>query len=110
MKISFIKSTVVVILAALLPSATANSCIRQSNVLYTYIVKADGVKDIPGACGGLWDNLKRFPACVASKTTCSKKNGNLYWKFNVGKGCDGGMVESTWWEATRNKFGAINCP
>ncbi|KAF1365710.1 hypothetical protein EJ07DRAFT_83770, partial [Lizonia empirigonia] len=72
-------------------------------------VSTSGVNDIPGICGGLWDNLKRFSACTVSNPYCGGTNGNLEWDFTVGIGCNGGDVQSTWWEATTNKFGAISC-
>lgn len=91
----------------------AASCVRQQNGgTYTYIVDATGVPNVSGTCGGLWDNLKRFSACGASATSCGASgSGNpLHWQFNTGTGCDGGMVESTWWEATQNNYGSIDCP
>ncbi|KAI9853772.1 MAG: hypothetical protein M1813_001814 [Trichoglossum hirsutum] len=93
-------------------SFAASSCIRQDNFLYTYVVRVDNVPNISDVCGGLWDNLKYFAACVASEPSCGAVGpGNpLQWKFNVGAGCNGGMVESAWWEATHNKYGSISCP
>ena len=107
-----LKLSISTVVAALSGSASAASCVRQRNALYTYIINADGVDNISGICGSLWDNLKRFPACVASATSCGPVGpGNpLQWKFNVGLGCNSGMVESTWWEATHNRFGSIDCP
>jgi hypothetical protein len=32
------------------------------------------------------------------------------WSFSNGAGCNSGMIESTWWEATRNRFGSVDCP
>ena len=99
-------------LAALASTSSAASCVQQSNIVYTYIVRAEGVPNIPEICGGLWDNLHRFAACPPSATSCGPvgPNGLLEWKFNVGLGCNSGMIESTWWEATRNNFGSIDCP
>ncbi|KAH0444258.1 hypothetical protein CcaCcLH18_00483 [Colletotrichum camelliae] len=39
--------------------------------------------------------------------------GELVWQFaftkNFGGDCNIGMVHAAWWEATHNKYGAINC-
>lgn len=73
--------------------AFAASCERFDNTgSWEYRVRATGVDDIPGRCGGLWDNLKRFAACpVGIIAECSRLNdGSLYWDFMVGKGCNGG--------------------
>ncbi|WYZ45980.1 hypothetical protein EsH8_IX_000205 [Colletotrichum jinshuiense] len=115
----FTASTVLLALAAFSPLASAAQCSRTQDPdpstgsgaqTYHYTVTATGVDDIPGRCGGLWDNLKRFGVCVASRTNCSGSGGRLSWSFTATVGCNGGMVESTWWEATRNNFGSIDCP
>ncbi|KAH8901657.1 hypothetical protein GQ53DRAFT_622072, partial [Thozetella sp. PMI_491] len=98
-------------LAGLTATSAANSCILQNNGIYTYIVEAGNMPDISGICGGLWDNLKRFSACSASATSCGAvgTDNHLKWQFNVPSVCNGGMVESTWFEATKNNFGSIDC-
>ncbi|KAH6838556.1 hypothetical protein B0I37DRAFT_409106 [Chaetomium sp. MPI-CAGE-AT-0009] len=79
-------------------------------VFIGYIVEASGVPDIPGVCGGLWDNLRRFGSCAVSRPSCgADSNGNLLWEFSVPIGCNPGMVHSAWWEATQNKWGGISC-
>lgn len=67
--------------------------------------------DIPAACGGLWDNLKTFAGCspVGWVDCGAAENGKLSWSFMPAIGCDGGMVESTWWEETRNNNGPLRC-
>ena len=86
---------------------------RDDNAGFVYTIQADNVDDISGICGGLWDNLKRFwgAGCHAYGPTCGARGpGNpLYWEFGALRGCNTGMIESTWWEATRNRFGAIKC-
>jgi hypothetical protein len=81
-------------------------------VVRYHVRSANVVSDIPGICGGLWDNLKRFTECATpSNTWCGDAGGGILgWYFNAFDGCKGGMVESTWWEATRNSYGDINCP
>ncbi|KAJ4022700.1 hypothetical protein NW752_000090 [Fusarium irregulare] len=77
-----------------------------------YFVIADGVDDIPGKCGGFWDNMnnKNFnSACTLSHTSCEDRDGQMVIEFMAGSGCNSGHVESAWWEATRNNFGAIHC-
>jgi hypothetical protein len=71
------------------------------------------VPDIPAVCGGLWSNLRRFTECHAlAGTSCgqgSKGAGHMHWQLNISLLCNAGMVHSAWWEATRNKWGAIDC-
>lgn len=110
MKLPTLSTTFIATMVALSASVSAdNTCIRQDNALYTYIVKAADADGAEGTCNGLWDNLKPFPSCVASKKDCNDEDGKIEWSFDVGKGCDGGSVESAWSEATGNKFGGIDC-
>lgn len=81
-----------------------------SPILRKYYVLADGVDDVPGICGGLWDNLNGQGACGgAIPGGCGGNGGHLRWEFTIGSACNSGAIEATWWEATRNRFGAINC-
>jgi hypothetical protein len=66
---------------------------------------------IPGTCGGLWDNLKQFPDCIGvGLETCeANENGDLFWTFSNGSGCNEGMVEATWFDATQNQWGSLEC-
>ncbi|KAF1977811.1 hypothetical protein BU23DRAFT_451713 [Bimuria novae-zelandiae CBS 107.79] len=76
-----------------------------------YEVTASGVNDIPAVCGSLWSNLRRFADCIGvSEASCGGSNGNLVWQFRNGISCNGGMVESAWWEATKNQYRGIDCP
>ncbi|KAI1465027.1 uncharacterized protein F4812DRAFT_466536 [Daldinia caldariorum] len=77
----------------------------------SYLVAAEGVTDIPGICGGLWDNLHHSHACevYGGTQSCKNENGILVWRFGVTDFCNKGHVESAWWEATKNRFGAIHC-
>ncbi|PSN74815.1 hypothetical protein BS50DRAFT_567594 [Corynespora cassiicola Philippines] len=110
------------VIFTLLPAASANSCSYKMNQFSTpnvtiptsisYDVWAQNVYDISGICGGLWDNLKRFGVCATpSQTYCGgiESTHILNWRFSVTIGCNEGMVHSTWWEATKNNFGSINC-
>lgn len=96
-------------------AACTYETVDSNNLVRRYYVGA-GIgngNDIPGRCGGLWDNLKRFGVCLAPSYTFCGWGGNspdhLHWQFDVIHDCNTGMIESTWWEATRNQFGAINC-
>ena len=79
----------------------------------TYRVTAWGVPDVPGVCGGLWDNLKAFPwncAVLADADCHAEGDGHtLKWTFTTWQACNEGMVESAWWEATQNKWGFQRC-
>ncbi|KAK0380226.1 hypothetical protein CMEL01_11357 [Colletotrichum melonis] len=103
----FTTSTAVFVLATIAPLASAATCSHSQN---RWSITASGVDDVPGKCGGLWDNLKRFGACAVSGPSCGGSNGNLAWSFTTGVGCNAGMVESSWWQATKNQFGSISCP
>ncbi|KAK7178431.1 hypothetical protein PSPO01_15529 [Paraphaeosphaeria sporulosa] len=100
-------------LAALSGGVVANTCtyIQEGNVAWHYTVVAQGVPDIPGICGGLWDNLKQFADCVGvSQNQCeSNESGDLIWEFRDGLSCNDGMIEATWYDATQNQWGAIDC-
>ncbi|PVH81488.1 hypothetical protein DL98DRAFT_571118 [Cadophora sp. DSE1049] len=75
------------------------------------VLLSDNVPNVASVCGGLWDNLKHFPDCIGiSAPACwDRGSGKLQWEFNVGTSCNGGMVNSAWWEATRNQWGSVNC-
>ncbi|KAK7918084.1 hypothetical protein PG985_009958 [Apiospora marii] len=101
-------------LAAGLLAATAHasSCNQVAkNDFSHFAIEADGVGDVPGICGGLWDNLHHSHMCeIMSEHSCEETApGHLTWKFAVYGTCKNGMVESAWWEATKNRFGAIDC-
>ncbi|PSN62354.1 hypothetical protein BS50DRAFT_679779 [Corynespora cassiicola Philippines] len=105
--------TISVALAALTGGAVANICnyeVRQG-MASTYAIVVPGVPDIPGVCGGLWDNLKQFADCIGvGSAHCGATDaGELNWKFTNGGSCNPGMVEATWWDATKNEWGAIDC-
>ena len=115
MKTPTLLNSVLVVVAILSPTACAASCSKDSHAdggfAVSYIVDASGVPDIPGICGGLWDNLKGFPSCGGpTQTWCGGKNGNLEWRFTASIGCDGGSVDAVWWGATKNAWGDIQCP
>ncbi|TDZ74331.1 hypothetical protein CTRI78_v000827 [Colletotrichum trifolii] len=98
------------IVAAMAPLSSAAVCQNFGNkAIPIWQVQASGVVDIPGKCGGLWDNLNGFGGCGKSATSCGGTNGNLVWRFTGSAGCNAGVVESAWYSATKNNFGAINC-
>jgi hypothetical protein len=82
----------------------------------TYTVYANDIPNVPGVCGGLWHNIKRFSACqVISNQSCGPGEGydgrhyDMIWRFGSVSICNRGMVHSAWWEATKNKWGSISC-
>ncbi|EUC49052.1 hypothetical protein COCMIDRAFT_85664 [Bipolaris oryzae ATCC 44560] len=99
------------ILPFLATTASAASCtIDGSAAAYHWEVRASGVYGIPGWCGGLWDNLNRWGGlCNPSYPYCNGQDGEMVWRFTTSVGCMRGHVESVWWEATKNEFGAITC-
>ncbi|KXH37578.1 hypothetical protein CSAL01_07489 [Colletotrichum salicis] len=84
-----------------------------AHVLHSYALKANsGVDDVPKVCGDLWYNLHRFPGCAsASQANCYKgiEEGSLVWLFTASNFCNPGMVQSAWYEATHNDYGAAVC-
>ncbi|KAJ0165560.1 hypothetical protein CTA2_10842 [Colletotrichum tanaceti] len=66
-------------------------------------------------CGRLWHNLSRFSSCGAITRPWCEDNSSeagvrrLNWGFTLTMLCDPGCVESAWFEATRNRYGSINC-
>ncbi|KAK7178430.1 hypothetical protein PSPO01_15528 [Paraphaeosphaeria sporulosa] len=100
-------------LAALSGGVVANTCTSQvvEGFVVYYKIAAQGVPDIPGVCGGLWDNLKQFSGCigVGSEKCEANEAGDLVWEFSDGTSCDDGMIEATWYDATQNQWGAIEC-
>ncbi|EUC49870.1 hypothetical protein COCMIDRAFT_83713 [Bipolaris oryzae ATCC 44560] len=57
------------------------------------------------------DNLKHSGACTPLNPYCGGDPASrlLNWKFTVTTFCNSGHVDSAWWEATRNQFGAVHC-
>lgn len=83
-----------------------------SRTIYiSYDIWAENFYDIAGRCNGLWANLRGWSNCGASMTYCGgiESTHILNWKFRVPIGCNKGIIESVWWEATKNEFGAIHC-
>ncbi|KAG8169928.1 hypothetical protein KVR01_000673 [Diaporthe batatas] len=96
------------------PRATCDmgtTLVRYQYQIFIYDVPPES---IDGICGGLWAGLKRHWLCtVSSPHTCGNlRDGDgktLVWNFHVAPYlCNKGMVQSAFWEATKNKFGAIN--
>ncbi|KAF2643998.1 hypothetical protein P280DRAFT_466705 [Massarina eburnea CBS 473.64] len=105
-------STLFSTLLAAAGTVSANECTIKckEGIACGFYVTASGVDDIPGICGGLWDNLKQFNACIGvGVPDCGGEDGELTWQFSNGSSCNGGDIEATWWDATKNKFGAIQC-
>uniref|UniRef100_L2GGV0 Uncharacterized protein n=1 Tax=Colletotrichum fructicola (strain Nara gc5) TaxID=1213859 RepID=L2GGV0_COLFN len=80
------------IVAAMTPLASAASCKNLGNkAIPIWQVRATGVVDIPGKCGGLWDNLNGYGACGKTSTLCGEYDGEMVW------------------HATKNQWGSISC-
>ncbi|KAK8072804.1 hypothetical protein PG996_006152 [Apiospora saccharicola] len=98
-------------MAGLASTVSANTCEEISNKDGSlYIIKADGVTDIPGTCGGLRDNLHgRACSIFPGQHKCGDVNGQLVMQFQTTYFCTHENVQGAWWEATRNRFGDIQC-
>jgi hypothetical protein len=95
----------------LAPMSSPSCYMTSSGFVIMYRIKASAVADYKGVCRGLWNNLKTFRmACIPTHRYCGPDQlGGLEWEFNSAVFCNAHMVESAWWEATRNKFGVIQC-
>ncbi|KAK2756937.1 hypothetical protein FQN54_004905 [Arachnomyces sp. PD_36] len=112
MPMKFLLASSILALAASASAATNCEIEKIIGSVWRYhVVSRDAVPDIPGICGGLWDNLNHFGTCGAvTNPWCGDAgDGKLGWDFNVPNLCNEGMVESTWWEATKNEWGDVDC-
>lgn len=95
----------------LFPGRTcATSCNRTGQL---YEIQAENVDvKIEEVCGWLWDALGAYMTCPASYAYCGgiEETHILGWRFIVPPECNTGIVESAWWMATENFWGAIECP
>ncbi|OAL07749.1 hypothetical protein IQ06DRAFT_342457 [Phaeosphaeriaceae sp. SRC1lsM3a] len=108
----FILSTAALAALCTVSLAETKCHYRTQQFAADFDITASGVPDIPGTCGGLWDNLKRFADCigVGNNEFCrEEENGDLRWHFQNGASCNAGMVESAWYEATKNEYGPLDC-
>lgn len=107
--------TLIAFVAGLItPSTAVADCTWTSAGIYAdYHITAENVPDIPGTCGGFWDNLnnRNFNgACtVFGPASCENVEGKFDAKFQVAGWCNAGHVGSAWWEATKNQYGPIDC-
>jgi hypothetical protein len=108
MKLSLISLPVI---ASLSTFAMADNYCNYENERWTILTENVYDGDIPAACGGLWDNLKSHPGCspIGYVDCGAAENGKLSWTFAPWGPCNRGMVESTWWEETRNNNGPLYC-
>lgn len=85
---------------------------RNPGFVHEYRVYIKEVENVQATCKGLWEGIKqhRF-LCPLSKKRCEPSmvyDKGLEWSFTAGLGCDVGCVQSAFWEATRNKYGALD--
>lgn len=114
MKATALYTTFLAALATHAGTASAATCKGDlSGTDFGWTVEADGLTDgTDGVCGGLWDNLKGYPGCTASGTSCDNggKDGHIKWSFHVPTYCGGDKIETIWYSATKNAWGTIDCP
>ena len=110
MKAPTIYTTAFTVLVGLTTEASANSCKAMAfpgnQPFIARDIFADGIPDIPGICGGLWDNMK---CSVTIPNGCEDRDGTLYWYFTTTPFCNCGDVEHAWYEATKNEWGPLFC-
>jgi hypothetical protein len=75
----------------------------------TYTISADGVPDVDKTYHSVLGNLHRFGSCATTGPNHKPQSEGFSMVFNVPIGCNKGMVESAWWEATKNEYGSIKC-
>lgn len=99
-------------------AAGKNTCDKKYNLFYSnqFTIHMEEVDDAPDICHWLWTFLEIWPLCLASKPSCgwnsTREDGTgqgLKWDFEVSMGCNGGMVNSAFWEATENEWGSVHC-
>lgn len=104
-----------IVAASATTAYAGDECKREDQVvMWTYKIFVEDVDEIPSLCHNLWEQMKRWKDCTISAPTCESVphtdgSDSLRWQFTVAKGCNAGMVGSSWWEATKNEFGAVTC-
>ncbi|KAL6171809.1 hypothetical protein ACJQWK_02810 [Exserohilum turcicum] len=88
-------------LGVLISTASAATCSKDGGAATHWKIRASGVNDIPGLCGGLWDNLNHWGGlCNPSYPYCNGKDGELIWNFTTGTACNPGHIESVWYASS----------
>ncbi|KAL5605810.1 hypothetical protein FOVSG1_005957 [Fusarium oxysporum f. sp. vasinfectum] len=70
------------------------------------------VPNADAVCGNLWSNLGQYPECAGvSDQYCGYDNSgsSLVWAFTTGSGCEARSVMDSWYWATKNQWGNIDC-
>ncbi|KAL0941856.1 uncharacterized protein CTRU02_204619 [Colletotrichum truncatum] len=81
-------------------------------LFHGFIIEAMTVRDVPAVCNDLWGGLAHFgTTCgLIMKQNCIEiEPGVLRWEFSVGSACQLGHIQAAWYEATKNKYGALDC-
>ncbi|KXJ90250.1 hypothetical protein Micbo1qcDRAFT_205859 [Microdochium bolleyi] len=94
--------------------ASNYTCYRWFHLIYLdWEVRAPAVvsDNMPGLCGGLWDNMKGFGNCeYLSSTHCgAEADGSLLWKFTSPVTCSNDAIEASWTRATYSKQENVTC-
>jgi hypothetical protein len=84
------------------------SCLRSSSA-YTIMAPSVAEEDCPDLCGTLWTYLDAWGSCSATNTNCGWDGSQFKWEFQVTAFCDEGKIDSVWWGATENRYGALSC-
>lgn len=125
MKLSSIFTTSMVALAGLDNIASAESfCARKKRPgdAWRWEIHIDEVEDVSDTCAALWKGLKGHEgpdgqeACIvdvprgcAKSTYYENKKALHMWFKTTDEWCDDRMIATAFWNATRNKYGAILC-
>ncbi|KAH0424953.1 hypothetical protein CcaCcLH18_11273 [Colletotrichum camelliae] len=112
MKISAILTAGVVAITSLIGSVSAEAgCSMSQNAATKFWeIKISDVDDPPAVCHLLWESLKRWPGCTVQKPNgCGAPFGGneVYMWFATTIVCSSGMIKSSYWHATHNRYGAI---
>ncbi|KAF5990028.1 hypothetical protein FBULB1_332 [Fusarium bulbicola] len=70
------------------------------------------VPNADAVCGNLWNNLGQYPECAGvSDQYCGYDNSgsSLVCAFTTGSGCEAKSVMDSWYWATKNQWGNIDC-
>ncbi|KAG8163652.1 hypothetical protein KVR01_006949 [Diaporthe batatas] len=90
--------------------------VHQPDLLLNYrvIVRKVSRDEIGDLCQVLWKKLARhWFICTAINPSCEHAEvvpgePSIEWKFTTWLSCNAGAIASAYWEATKNKYGAMD--
>ncbi|KXJ90249.1 hypothetical protein Micbo1qcDRAFT_205858 [Microdochium bolleyi] len=93
-------------------SGGGTQCIFWNHFLWLdWEMRGPAVDNIPGLCGGLWDNLRDFKGCdpITWPSCGQEADSTLVWRFSTGDKCPAKAIELSWERATYAEQPAMEC-